>query len=596
MITNPSHFATRLIPALILGISSLSLTAAPTHIVDESPVEISRIDKDTILIDFGKAAYGNVRLMPSANQNGEITVHYGEDLKDGRINRKPPGTVRYNKATVTLAGTEAIIADPPADARNTELISGQRSHPPAILTPAEWGVVLPFRWVEVEGWGGDIKPEEIVRQTAYASTWDDEAASFESSDETLNRIWDLCRYSIKATTFAGLYVDGDRERIPYEADAYLNQLSHYYTDHDKEMARDTIDHLLLNGTWPTEWAPHMVFMVYADYMHTGDKGWMAGRFNILKERMLMDRRGEDNLIFSDALAVKRLDIVDWPQKERDKFVFTPRNNVVNAFHIQVLKLMIMMGRDLGLTKSLKKFEEQLAASEKAFQETFFNKEKGLYVDGIDTDHTSSHANFFPLAFGITPEELREQQVDWLVERGMTMSVYAAQYFMEALFENGADTEALALITADGDRSWKHMVNSGTTISWEAWDQKYKPNQDWNHAWGAAPANLFPRYLLGAQPLTPGWNTAKISPKIGDLEFAKGKIPTRLGAILIDWTQQDTFKMSLELPAKMTAQVDLPKLENSTQVLLNGQPIAATEKDGRWVLEKPLSGKAQLEVK
>lgn len=596
MITNPSHFATRLIPALILGISSLSLTAAPTHIVDESPVEISRIDKDTILIDFGKAAYGNVRLMPSANQNGEITVHYGEDLKDGRINRKPPGTVRYNKATVTLAGTEAIIADPPADARNTELISGQRSHPPAILTPAEWGVVLPFRWVEVEGWGGDIKPEEIVRQTAYASTWDDEAASFESSDETLNRIWDLCRYSIKATTFAGLYVDGDRERIPYEADAYLNQLSHYYTDHDKEMARDTIDHLLLNGTWPTEWAPHMVFMVYADYMHTGDKGWMAGRFNILKERMLMDRRGEDNLIFSDALAVKRLDIVDWPQKERDKFVFTPRNNVVNAFHIQVLKLMIMMGRDLGLTESLKKFEEQLAASEKAFQETFFNKEKGLYVDGIDTDHTSSHANFFPLAFGITPEELREQQVDWLVERGMTMSVYAAQYFMEALFENGADTEALALITADGDRSWKHMVNSGTTISWEAWDQKYKPNQDWNHAWGAAPANLFPRYLLGAQPLTPGWNTAKISPKIGDLEFAKGKIPTRLGAILIDWTQQDTFKMSLELPAKMTAQVDLPKLENSTQVLLNGQPIAATEKDGRWVLEKPLSGKAQLEVK
>ena len=22
----------------------------------------------------------------------------------------------------------------------------------------------------------------------------------------------------------------------------------------------------------------------------------------------------------------------------------------------------------------------------------------------------------------------------------------------------------------------------------------KPNQDWNHAWGAAPANLLPRFL------------------------------------------------------------------------------------------------------
>ncbi len=28
-----------------------------------------------------------------------------------------------------------------------------------------------------------------------------------------------------------------------------------------------------------------------------------------------------------------------------------------------------------------------------------------------------------------------------------------------------------------------MVDTGATITWEAWDQKYKPNQDWNHAWG-----------------------------------------------------------------------------------------------------------------
>ncbi len=68
----------------------------------------------------------------------------------------------------------------------------------------------------------------------------------------------------------GVYVDGDRERIPYEADAYLNQLSHYYTDNDTQMARDTFDHLMKHGTWPTEWAPHMIFMAHADWMQTGD--------------------------------------------------------------------------------------------------------------------------------------------------------------------------------------------------------------------------------------------------------------------------------------------------------------------------------------
>ncbi|NDD49049.1 MAG: hypothetical protein EBZ28_04215, partial [Alphaproteobacteria bacterium] len=50
-------------------------------------------------------------------------------------------------------------------------------------------------------------------------TFDESASSFDSSDEVLNQIWDFCKYSMKATSFCGYYVDGDRERIPYEADA-----------------------------------------------------------------------------------------------------------------------------------------------------------------------------------------------------------------------------------------------------------------------------------------------------------------------------------------------------------------------------------------
>ena len=162
----------------------------------------------------------------------------------------------------------------PSSSRLPPTSGTRRTHypntPPAVLTPPEWGVVLPFRWVEIEGWPGELRPQYIVRKSAFASTWDDSAAAFESSDEMLNRIWDLCRYSIKATTFAGVYVDGDRERIPYEADAYLNQLSHYATDNDIQMARDTFDRLMKHPTWPTEWAFHMIFMAHADYRHTGD--------------------------------------------------------------------------------------------------------------------------------------------------------------------------------------------------------------------------------------------------------------------------------------------------------------------------------------
>lgn len=69
----------------------------------------------------------------------------------------------------------------------------------------------------------------------------------------LNRVWELCRYSVKATSFAGIYVDGDRERIPYEADALLNQLCHYSVDREFTLARRSHEYLLNHATWPTEW-------------------------------------------------------------------------------------------------------------------------------------------------------------------------------------------------------------------------------------------------------------------------------------------------------------------------------------------------------
>ncbi|RKX47265.1 MAG: alpha-L-rhamnosidase [Verrucomicrobia bacterium] len=574
--------------------AALRVQGAATHLVDENPVGIAKDESGAILIDFGRVAFGNIRLMPPAMAKGSIAVHFGEALVDGRINRTPPGTVRYNKTTVSLDGKRSVVAAPPPDPRNTEQDSPK--HPPAILTPLEWGVVLPFRWVEIEGWEGELLPEQIIRQSAFSSTWDDDAAAFESSDEMLDRVWELCRYSIKATTFAGVYVDGDRERIPYEADAHNTQFSQYYTDNDVQMARDTIDHLMKYPTWPSECAPHMVFMAHADWLQTGDKQWLSAHYETLKTKTLIDRRGADDLVSSNEKQVKKTDLVDWPPNERDGYVFTSRNTVVNAFHLRAMALMGEMARVLGKEDEARVFESSFNAAYTAFQETFFNAGKGLYRDGIDTDHTALHANLFPLVFGLAPEAGRAKMTEWLADRGMVCSVYAAQYLMEALFENGADRQAIELMTAKNDRSWRHMVESGTTITWEAWDQKYKPNQDWNHAWGAAPANLLPRYILGAQPLTPGWETARIRPSTGGLAFAKGKVPTPRGPIFIDWKNSDTFSLSLTLPKGMAARVELPMVGISSGVFSEGDSIKATRVGNRWVFDHEVEGTVSFEVR
>ena len=572
--------------ALALVLSLPPVQAAPVHLVDEAPVSITAIGPQTWLVDFGRVAFGNVQLTPPPGADGKITVHFGEAFADGRINRQPPGSVRYATTEAALVGNAAVIAAPAPDKRNTTL-------PMAVLTPPEWGVVLPFRWVEIEGWPGELRPEHLHRRAAFASTWNDASAAFRSSDETLNRIWELCRYSIKATTFAGVYVDGDRERIPYEGDAYQNQLSQYYVDGDVQMARDTFDRLMEHPTWPTEWGSHMIFIAHADWMQTGDTAWLAARYEKLKTKLRLDRARGDGLIVTPADKIKE-DLVDWPLGERDNFVFTSVNTVMNAFHLRALGLMAEMARALHRDADATDYTAREATARAAFNRVFFDSAHGLYRDGEGTDHVSQHANFFPLAFGLVPSEHRAKITAWLAGRGMACSVYAAQYLLEALFQNDAATPALELVTAPNDRSWKHMVESGTTITWEAWDQHYKPNQDWNHAWGAAPANLFPRFILGAQPLTPGWARAAIRPNPGALASAEGKIPTPRGPIKIRWTNTNSSQLSLTLPAGLSARVEVPAPPHSTRVLLNGQPIAARRDGAWWILEQDVTGAAEIE--
>jgi hypothetical protein len=566
-------------------------------LTQQEPVSIKRVDDKTTLIDFGKVAFGNIVMPVPATGRGKAQVHFGESLKKERIDREPKGTVRYGMTEIRLGQQRGNWVVPaPIIPRTIEQAGIVYANPPAVLTPAAWGPVTPFRWIEIEGLPEDFPYDRIRRRAAFSSTWNEDAASFECSDETLNRIWDLCKYSLKATTFAGVYVDGDRERIPYEADAYLNQLSHYTTDDDVTMAATTFDWLMENGTWPTEWSPHMVFMAHAQWMYSGDTEWLKQRYEILKSKTLMHRSGEDGLVRSGPLDQSRHDIVDWPKGERDGFVFTEINTVVNAFHIAAIEQMAEMAQAVGKPEDAAAFTARAKLARAAFQEKLFDAKAGIYRDGIGTDHSSIHANFFPLAFNLIPEENKAKVVAWLNQKDMKCSVYAAQYFMESLFNNGSDQKALDLITADGDRSWKHMVNSGTTITWEAWGLKYKRNQDWNHAWGAAPANLLPRFVLGVQAASPGWKSAAIQPCPGNLKFARGKVPTPAGPVEVDWTNGDQFKLELALPEGMSASIQLPATDSSKSVLVDGEQVEATREGNRWILVETVSDKVTIESK
>ena len=161
----------------------------------EAPTKTKHVSNQSHFLDFGRAMFGNVLI--SGPSGSRVIVRVGEALSNGRINRSPGVNVRFHEEDITLDNNgKATLRLTLKDARRM---------------PASIGPVMPFRYVEIEGQSlADIK----VTRTVVTVPFNANASSFKSSDETLNAVWKLCKDTMEATSFCGVYVDGDRERLP----------------------------------------------------------------------------------------------------------------------------------------------------------------------------------------------------------------------------------------------------------------------------------------------------------------------------------------------------------------------------------------------
>ncbi|MFR9602961.1 MAG: family 78 glycoside hydrolase catalytic domain [Rikenellaceae bacterium] len=539
--------------------------------------------------DFGKAAFGTLSFDLTVSQASELTIRVGEQLtSEGVIERQPKGTIRYQEHLVNLAEGESlydVIFN--VDKRNTG--------PMAIPVPEEWGVIMPFRYVEVSGLGANnVETMKLYRDVMYG--YKEPLGRFSSSNELLDSIWEICKYTIEATDFLGYYIDGDRERIPYEADAYINQLCHYCVDAEYAIGKKSLEYFMSHATWPTEWLLHTIMIAYQDYIYTGDTRLVTKYYDTLKAKTLYELGREDGLINAKSDLVtpeyllhigfkkgaKRMaDIVDWPMAaftkgamemgERDGHEMMPINTVVNVFHYQALKQMGELAAVVGREDDSVMFADLAQKVKATINAKLFDPQLGVYVDGEGSAHSSLHSNMMPLAFGIVEAENVRSVAEFVKSRGMACSVYGAQYLFEALYNAGEGQYALDLMTNRTDRGWYNMISVGSTMTLEAWDIKYKGNLDWNHAWGAAPANLIPRHMWGITPTSAGYKSACVKPQLADLELSEISVPTLHGAINGSYTNVDGVKKYIvELPANMTATFEC--VDCDVSITLNGEVV------------------------
>lgn len=546
----------------------------PLTFVAAKPVLLTNTAPGRWFIDFGQDAFGYAKVHANGTFSpATVQVRFGEMADGFAVNAAPPAgsMVRYANTTFTAAGGDSTYSIRPPE----------YSYSGGAINPEGCGAVMPFRYVELINFPGTLQRTDVV-QMRLLSNFNTKAATFDSSIAALNQIWDLCRNSMQMLTFDGIYVDGDRERKPYEADSYIHQMSSYAVDREFTLPRHTLEYLLQHPTWPTEWKFHSIFMAWADYLQTGDANLLNRYYTSLQADSFTWAATGCGLMrgFPGFPQTTNSDVVDWPSGDRDGFVISSgdyrnwTNSVNNAFYYRSLRLMANIAAVLGRTNDAVTYTACADRVYSAYNTTFWDNAAQCYTDGVGTDHTSAPGNFFALAFDLVPGGRQKAVVNFLHSRiaangGMPCSVYGAQYLLQALFEAGDVDTALGLMTTNGPRGWLNMINLGSTLSTEAWNFQDKPNMDWNHAWGAAPGNLIPRFVLGLRPLTAGFGQILIQPQLGKtLTYAQGVVPTIRGPVGISVSNSPgSFQLLLDVPGNVTATVKLPTLDATDTVAL-----------------------------
>ena len=557
-------------------------------------------------IDFGKDAFSQLQLNLNSEKTDSIYIEVAEALGSNGDFLKSSPNIRYKKIGLYVQkGEQHYTLKWPVDAK--------RNSRNPIQMPAYIGEVFPFRYVRITGFAGSMNASSIKRKNIFYP-FNNTAADFVSSDTVLNKVWELCKYSIKATSFSGFYVDGDRERIPYEADALINQLSHYAVDAEYNIARRSMAYLIFHPTWPTEWSLQNVLMAWNDYIYTGDKSFIQKYYTELQQKILMPLARQDGLIstleqkqtkeFLETIHITKAfdgkkdlrDNVDWPVVERDGFVFCNYNAVINAFYYKNLLLMHQIALLVGNKADAQLYSQKAKQVYETYQKLFVNPNSGLVKDGDTTTHVSLHGNMFALAFGLVSKQNMASVITYIKSKKMACSVYGAQFLLDALYDAGEAKYALELLTATDQRSWYNMIKTGATISMEAWDKVYKPNLDINHAWGAAPANIIVRKLMGVQPLNPGADTISIKPQLANLQFAKLKTNLIKGEVTIDYRHDaDKEVYQLSIPSGTLAMLDIRSNYSNTIIKVDGKKMNLPFVDGVYKINHLLGGNHTIEL-
>ena len=426
---------------------------------------------------------------------------------------------------------------------------------------------------------------------------------FDSSDELLNRIWQVGEESIQVGMQEHIWDAPKRDRRPYSGDGYVIGGAIGHTFADRVLLKKTIDTLRTEaGSSDVNAIPGydaMWILLLADYYERyGDRLYLQAESGFLRSVLatMETEIGPDGLFHFPSNAYP---FFDWSQDLQPPAVTEGASIGTHLELILGFEQGSLLLQQLGDTTA--DYYNQLATQ-------LQNSARQAFLDSAtNTYGTRWQINSMAILSGTaTPDQVASI---WDTVFSQPSRYWVTPFFnyfvLKAMTQAGHRKEALDLVR----NYWGGMVNEGATCFWEGYDPSW-PKDHFHlylhadavegtfvslcHGWGAGPISWLNTEIAGIKPLAPGFSTVMIRPDLFDLTHLKVAEPTPLGIIGLD-VRAPVFSAAIDVPGGMTVQLSVPLSVGQTSVLVNGRAVRGMPAEGGTRLIINLAGGAQYSV-
>ena len=536
------------------------------------PVRIFKTPDGKTVIDFGQNLVGWVQLKVKGSSGDTVTISHAEVLdKEGYF------------YTANLRE---------AKAQDTYILNGKGEE--TFEPHFTWHG---FRFIKVEGYPGEIKPEDFAAVAIYSDM--EPTGTFTTSNALINQLQHNIQWGQKGN-FLDVPTDCPQrdERLGWTGDAQVfsrtatfnMNVENFFAKWSKDIAADQIDgsvpFVIPNVLGPhdagsTGWADVATIVPWNVYLAYGDKRILEDQYNSMKAWVeYMHKKSNDNLWntgfhFGDWLFYRPEDDNDGRAAVTDKYL------IAQCFYAHSTQLLINAAKVLGKDDDVSTYTALLQKIKDAFLKEYMTP-NGRLVSGTQT------AYVLALNFDMLPESLRAQAAARLAnnvksyDNHLTTGFLGTPYLCHVLTRYGYDSIAYKLLLQPTYPSWLYPVKMGATTIWERWDG-IKPDStfetpgmnSFNHYSYGAIGDWMYRSMAGIDTYEdgPGYKHIKIKPHIGgNFTNVSASLITYYGKISSAWKIEDnTLAMDVEIPVNTTATIYVPA-NNANSVSENGTAV------------------------